>query len=422
VGATGVSLPISEIRRYQEAECQAIRDQLERMLTHPFFRHSKRYPTLLRYVVEHALDGRTEQMKERTLGIEVFGRSPDYDTNQDPVVRTTAGEIRKRIAQYYHLPEHQHEWRIELPIGTYMPEFQPPELPAMPLAPVLPPPTGVQRVSRTPLAIAAASGAASVIILGACLAMWLRPSSAPTALDRFWTPVLESSSSVLICLGQPHFGDFPAEMPSMGSPQTANPSTVERHPDNQTSLHDLYRMGKHHVALNDAITLSRVAGMLQTRGKTFRVRGLLSTSLADLRDGPVVLVGAFNNEWTLRLTGPLRYSFHKDYPIFSIVDQGDPTVSWKVDNSEPYLKITDDYGIISRVRDPTTGRFVVVAAGIAGWGTQAAGEFLADPKYMEEVAKTAPKDWERKNMQVVIATKVIAGNSSPPSVVATYFW
>jgi len=182
-------------------------------------------------------------------------------------------------------------------------------------------------------------------------------------------------------------------------------------------------MAKHYVALTDAITLSRIAGMLESRGKSFRVRGLSGTSLADLRDGPVVLVGAFNNDWTLRLTGPLRFRFQNLRPLLSVVDSQNPSAnSWKVDLSEPYLQIADDYGIISRVKDPTTGRVVVVAAGLSGWGTEAAGEFLADPKYLEEIAKNAPKDWERKNMQVVITTKVIAGSSGPPSVLATYFW
>src|SRR5262245_4692029 len=75
--------------------------QLERLLANPLFRNSKRYPTLLRYVVERTLDGHPGELKERTLGVEVFGREPDYDTNLDPVVRITAAEIRKRLAQYY---------------------------------------------------------------------------------------------------------------------------------------------------------------------------------------------------------------------------------------------------------------------------------------------------------------------------------
>src|SRR3974390_2737414 len=106
-----------------EGERSAIRDQLERILASPLFKNSKRYPNLLRFVVERALEGHADPLKERTLGIEVFGRAPDYDTNLDHIVRTTAGEIRKRIAQYYHEPGHESEIRIDLPLGSYVPEF-----------------------------------------------------------------------------------------------------------------------------------------------------------------------------------------------------------------------------------------------------------------------------------------------------------
>ena len=63
-----------------EAERNAIREQLERILSSPLFRKSKRFPNLLRFVVERSLHGHSEPLKERTLGIEVFGRAPDYDT------------------------------------------------------------------------------------------------------------------------------------------------------------------------------------------------------------------------------------------------------------------------------------------------------------------------------------------------------
>src|SRR5665213_3111835 len=104
----------------------AVREQLDRILASPLFKNSKRYPSLLRYVVEQVLDGHGSELKERTLGIEVFGRVPDYDTNIDPVVRISAAEIRKRIAQYYHDSGHVDEIRIDIPLGSYVPEFRAP--------------------------------------------------------------------------------------------------------------------------------------------------------------------------------------------------------------------------------------------------------------------------------------------------------
>jgi len=106
-----------------EADFQAIRQQLARVLESAPFSTSKRYPALLSYVVEKALQGDSECLKERTLGIEVFRRDPQYDTNADPVVRIAAGEVRKRLAQYYYDPRHKNEIHIELPAGSYVPEF-----------------------------------------------------------------------------------------------------------------------------------------------------------------------------------------------------------------------------------------------------------------------------------------------------------
>src|SRR5580700_10527244 len=97
--------------------------QLERILTSDLFQHSKRYPNFLRYVVEHTLRGDGAQLKERTLGVAVFHRSPEYDTNADPVVRNTATEVRKRIDAYYRQPGREGEFRIGLPVGSYVPEF-----------------------------------------------------------------------------------------------------------------------------------------------------------------------------------------------------------------------------------------------------------------------------------------------------------
>src|SRR5262245_60389409 len=111
---------------WSEVVRQAALAQLARILESPQFRSSKRCSLFLRYVVEKASERRLEGLKERTLGAEVFGRSPQYDTNQDPVVRTAAGEVRKRLAQYYLEPGHEDELRISLPAGSYVPEAHSP--------------------------------------------------------------------------------------------------------------------------------------------------------------------------------------------------------------------------------------------------------------------------------------------------------
>src|ERR1700689_5021777 len=103
-----------------------VREQLNRLLAHPLFTNSKRYPVFLAYTVEQALLGNAGELKERTIGVEAFGREPNYDANLDPVVRTTAAEVRKRLIQYYYNTDHFGELIVELPLGSYVPSFRDP--------------------------------------------------------------------------------------------------------------------------------------------------------------------------------------------------------------------------------------------------------------------------------------------------------
>src|SRR5271170_1021596 len=103
-----------------------VREQLNRLLAHPLFTNSKRYPVLLAYTVEQSLLGNAGDLKERTIGVEAFGREPNYDVNLDPVVRTTAAEVRKRLIQYYYSPDHAGELIIELQVGSYIPLIREP--------------------------------------------------------------------------------------------------------------------------------------------------------------------------------------------------------------------------------------------------------------------------------------------------------
>ena len=344
--------------------------------------------------MERSLHGHSEPLKERTLGVEVFGRAPDYDTNLDPVVRTTAVEIRKRIAQYYHEDGRQNEIRIDFPAGSYLPEFRMPEKPAVLAEPPAPPRAKPVR----PVAVAIVL--AAVATLAILFALWIaRPWESQAALDRFWAPVLSSPDPVSV-----YIGGYAPDAPPV--------NTI-----------DLQNSEK--VAFADATALARVTSLLVSHNRPYRIRFQMSSKLEDLRDGPAVLIGAFNNSFTLRLTGPLRFSFlrNSNTMVNRIQDHNDPqNAKWSDDMNAPYQNLKQDYAIVSRVVDPTTGRVVVTASGLAKFGTEAAGEFLTSRSALEEMAKGAPKDWDRKNMQIVIGTGTIGRSAGPPHVLATYFW
>jgi hypothetical protein len=123
------------------------------------------------------------------------------------------------------------------------------------------------------------------------------------------------------------------------------------------------------------------------------------------------------------LTGELRFYFEEGDSGSFVRDRRNPGKSdWNVLNTWPYPRPPTDYAIVSRVVNPTTEQTVVAIAGITGFGTMAAGEFLTNEAYLAEALKQAPRDWPKKNMQVVLSTRVMSGNPGPPQVLAVHFW
>jgi serine/threonine-protein kinase len=103
---------------------QAGREALERVLASACFARSERVSKLLRFLVERQLEGRDHELKESVIGVEVFGRSPDYNPRLDSTVRTEAARLRARLSKYYATEGSQDPLVIELPRGGYVPLFR----------------------------------------------------------------------------------------------------------------------------------------------------------------------------------------------------------------------------------------------------------------------------------------------------------
>src|SRR5206468_892448 len=157
-------------------------------------------------------------LRERVIGIEVFGRAPDYDTADDPVVRLRAADIRKRLAQYYQAGKNEPgSWKIEIPTGSYKAQFHKTEGSSPTVAPVAEPVS--PRVEAVPAnsgvillppkarphkrkAIWTAILAGVSLLAGTSVWFFSRALSHPkSAFDLFWEPVLENPRPVLVCTG-----------------------------------------------------------------------------------------------------------------------------------------------------------------------------------------------------------------------------
>ncbi len=115
---------MSPSRTLAESRQQEVRVELNRLLESAAFRSSKRCREFLEHVVVKTVAGQIGGLKERTIGVELFGLPPEYDTSQHTIVRVTASETRKKLAQSYQSRNGSHESvRIDLPPGSYSAEF-----------------------------------------------------------------------------------------------------------------------------------------------------------------------------------------------------------------------------------------------------------------------------------------------------------
>jgi hypothetical protein len=393
-----------------------IGEQLDRVVASPFFSHSKRLPNFLRFVVEQTVAGNAENLKERTLGIEIFGREPDYDTASDPIVRVTAAELRKRMAQYYQEAAHEDELRITLPPGSYVPAFQPPksgngfglpEVDAPSIAPAEDQTPAETRVSfHRPLALGLILIAAAAI---ASFAIFFWNRAHQSGFDQFWQPVLSTSDPVLLCIADQ------TEYSVIALRDASQPSRQVVSNDKLTA-----------VVIDDLSATVKVAGILQSSGKQYSLKGEGATTLDDLRRGPTIFVGAFDNAWALRLTSALRYHFANDPDITHlwIADGASSRRSnWTVDRGVQLATNNyRDYAILARFTDVNTGKLAIVVAGIGRGGTRVAGEFLTDNNDMAQLMRLAHAAVDKKNLEVVLSTQIIDGEPGSPKIEATYFW
>jgi hypothetical protein len=413
------------IDRQTENDRLDIHQQVEKILQHPLFHQSKRLPAFLRYIVDQSLirlDG--DSIKERTLGIEVFGRNPDYDNNSDPVVRVTATELRKKLAQYYYEDGHSDEIRIELPPGRYLPKFRrsqvgntaathftmpaaaPAELTAVTDQEPGTPPAQVQvavekalpaRDSRRPRRMVFGVVCVFVIVALTFSARFAwRQTHSP--LDGFWRQVVGNSNNVLIV------------MPVIGSD------------NNQATGVQIQTMSaKPTLSLEDAEIAVRIVGQLERRNANYRLVSSPDVSVDQLRTGPAILIGALDNVWTTRLSQKLPFIFEEtaDHRTGRIVDMSSGgSRSWVVDINTPHSRIAQDYGVVARYTNQLTGQPVVLVAGICSQGTQAAGELLTSPEF-ESIRDIAASG---RNFEVIVHTEAIDGHAGQPQIVTTKVW
>ncbi len=403
------------------------------------FRGSKQSQQLLQYIVTQSLEGHVDRLKERIIGAEVFGRPVDYDTNVDPIVRSRAAEVRKRLAQYYVEEGKDSPLRININPGSYLANFSDVRkshaeetayaghAPAVPqLQPRNPEPefSGSPNLFRGNPALPRfiTMVAVGLLLVAATVTYGLWPKN---PIEQFWSPLLKNQKPVLI-----YTGANPVYMPSNQLIErfkaTHHVSELDTHGheflvplsgDFKIGEGDLIEMENEFVTVGDVSANVRVTSTLNRFNHAFDLRSGEDVAFGDLLDSPAVLIGAFNNAWTLQMMGDLPFVFSSGLTIRDRAGKD----QWSPDMSSE-RKVQVDYALVARLPHSKTGGPLITIAGITQSGTRAAAEFITSAQQIRDLTRLAPTSWASKNLEFVLQTKVVNGIPTNPSVVAVRTW
>ena len=432
------------------AELGIIEDSVHAILESSVFRSSKQCQTLLRYIVEHSLAGEDSLLRERVIGTAVFGRAPDYDCGNDPVVRARVNEVRKRLAQYYEGHRGDASVRISIPSGSYRAAFEMNEMRAMEKPPM---PDGgsknspaeepgkpalslvpagnleaeavpaIPRLSRTPL-----WRVWTMAALVTCSLLWAVFIVAATwhksELYLLWKPILESKKTVFLYTGTvgplyrrsanpsdqtnlANDAELPAAPPSQSQVETQAPNASAFEP-----------AGGNLAPPGDIAADLKIAALMNTYNRNLSLRSGEGLQFADLKGSPAVLIGAYDNYWTLDLARELPFYLDRNVKIRE--RNGKHRVWASV--SGPDSTVIEDYAIVFRLLDSKTGGPVIAIAGLTTCGTEAAAEFATDPTELKKLSNIPRAVLERKNLELVLHTSLVNCTPASTEIVAQQYW
>ena len=416
------------------------------------FRTSKQCQNFLRYVVLNTVDGRDEALKERVIGAAVLERSPDYNTADDPVVRIRAADVRKRLAMYYQDEGHDAHIRITIPSGSYRAFFhnygvhpEPANLPPDPIRPdpfleELGSPAAIETLGHlqgeasTSSPVEAKADVPSsvlgrgrvlisilvaLLVVCAGLMTWYFRVQSQREFNLFWAPTLDQprppilyvGSNAVYRLSNNFLQRYQATHPDYNGLESL--PAIDR--TERINGSDLDEDDKDFVGLGDVAAAVSISAFFKGRDIRYDLRFGRDIVFGDFRTTPVVLIGAFNNSWTLELNDKMPYRFAVSNGAKRLQGPGHSWQTWYGPDGAP----REDYALITREISQKSGEPVIAVAGLDQTGTRAAAEFVSTPALLNAALRKLPAGWQNKNVQLVLHATIVDYVPSGYDVIAS---
>jgi hypothetical protein len=443
----------ARVTKVVETELDAARlhKHLKEVTEGEAFKGSHRSGQFLTYIVEESIAGRFTALKERVIGVKLFGRDPSYDTGEDAIVRVTASDVRRRLLQHYGKYGFTSEFRISLPLGSYIPEItrEPlktgsvriplavSELPVAapvpftaphPVGPVETPEPDPRRGIRWLLFAA--------LIVGCNAALWgifwnhfSRPGSTPVSILP-WPAFFQSSRSTKLITSDPNIVEI---QEVTGSTVSLSDYANQRFIPNISSLspqvisfcRDILRGDK--AAAVDTGVIASIAELAQSASKKISVQVARNVRLSDLyADENFIFTGSpRSNLWTNLFKDQLDFRFVFDDESHQEVIRNMHPRPGESSSYVPTAKgwaTGQSFATISFVQNPGKDGQVLILAGANGEGTAAAGELVTNGPRLSAALQHCGIESAHplRHFQLLLRLNTMAGSPSNVDVLACH--
>lgn len=447
---------------FSKQDTVLLQRHLNEILEGEAFRGSPRSGQFLKYVVEQALAGRTETLKERVIGVELFGREASYDTGEDAIVRVTASEVRKRLLQHYGRYGDASPIHIDLGRGSYVPSFsvrplekddrtprqvlESPQLARLEASATLIAEQGSRHpvadpdlTSRTiagrtpfnwkiPLFILLLAAVNLAVWLGIWRPRHVRVQSVPVLP---WSTVLGAGRSLQIITSDPDLAEIQQYL-GIRIPLSdyANHRVIADLDNNSLPQvrHVLdITMRQPKAAEVDSQITARIAALAQSSGPRVIVRAARDLQFADLHtDGNFILLGSpLSDPWAQVYEDQLDFRFVFDEKLGQEIVRNVHPAKGEAGEYIPTAlggATGRSYATIAFVNNPNQNGQVILLAGADAEGTEAAGRLLTDPSRLS-AALTAcgiSSGVRPRHFELLLALNTMAGVPSESHVEACH--
>jgi len=420
-------------------EVASLEQHLNEVLESEAFKGSHRSGRFLKYIVHHAIAGDVDSLKERAIGIDIFGRAPGYDTGADAIVRVTASDVRKRLIQHYGRPGLVTEYRISLPAGSYIPKITREPRPRtdrqlVTVSARFPEPASVAGPVAQParrnrfefLRFLLAVILVSVLNFAVFVAVWNRSHRPENLTVLPWSSIFGSSRMTQIVTSDPNIAEIEG---FTGGQISLSDYANHRYIPNPARLtseqlnfcRNILRGDKASVV--DTPIAMAIGQLAQATSSKISVHGARNIQFSDIQtDANVVLLGSpRSNPWSNLYNDRLDFRFEYDPKTGEEVianihpRPGEPAL---LVETAPGWKTGQSYAVVAFLRNLDQNGQVLLLAGETAEGTEAAGKLVTDlPRLDTMLKRCGMRQSGPDHFEILLRLDAMAGSPSNVDVV-----